>query len=90
MNDSHDTPPNVKLLTDNLTNLIESGDIQCSSEVPSVSLSLQNNRRILSKISNPFIENYIKPFLSSPTTSQNIDFMKPIDSSAMQYEGIVA
>jgi hypothetical protein len=88
INDSYGTLPNVQLLTDHLTNLIESGDIQCSAEISSISLSLQNNRRTLSKISNPFIEEYLESFLSS-TTSKNIDFIEPVSSSSMQYEGIV-
>ncbi|CAF1475790.1 unnamed protein product, partial [Didymodactylos carnosus] len=82
------TPPLEKLLNENLKQLILSGDIKCSSEASSLStiINLRNSKRKLSKISNPFIDEYLKPILSA--TDANIDFMDTPNSSHTQYEDI--
>lgn len=78
-------PFNENLFSDVLNEMMESKDIIIASS-PWSSDERSNQRQKITKISNRFIDKYLKPILS-PENQSRIEWIDPNGSDAPQYSG---
>ncbi|CAF2850851.1 unnamed protein product [Rotaria sp. Silwood2] len=86
--DALNIPSNENIFQDIVKELIQSNDIIFSSSLSEKQLTTieQQNRQKIIRISNPFVDAYLKPIFSSNDTL-TFDLINPNDNQVIQYKG---
>ncbi len=79
-------PVNENLFQDIVKQLIQSNDIIFSSEKPATTIIQQQNRQKIIRISNPFVDIYMRPILSR-NDAVTFDLINPDESQIIQHRG---
>ena len=79
-------PTGENLFRDIVNQMVQSKDIAFSTATPATPAAVSQKRPNIVKISNPFVDTYLKPILTSKTVSSTFDLVDPNEKQLAQYK----
>ena len=79
-------PTGESLFRDKVNQMVQSKDITFSTATTESQAAVSKKRPTIVKISNPFVDTYLKPILTSKTVSSTFDLVDPNEKQLAQYK----